>query len=142
MSGIKLNLNHLNKAIDNAFAKVVDDFDMECILVIEDDQEFADIGVISQDIVDTGRFRDSQIVQVQGNKAEFTWNPTDPETGYAYAMALFVGFFAYGGHKFIPGRRWVFRALRRIDPVVLLAEELEKQGIGARITRNNIELID
>lgn len=139
---IKLDTNKLNKAIDNAWAEVVARVDTECIAVIEDPNEFSDLGFDQQDIILSGRLRDSQVVDVQGNKAEFTWNPHDPDTGYAYGAALFFGFFAYGGHKFIPGRKWVLRALRRIDPVVLLVEELQKQGIGAILASNNIELID
>lgn len=142
MAKVKINTSELDKAINEAFGKVVADFDVECLKVIEDENEFADVGLPDRDLIDTGRFRDSQIVQVQGNKAEFTWNPTDPETGYAYAMALFVGFFAYGGHKYVPGRRWVFRALKRVNPVVLLAEELQNQGIAARVVRNDAGLLD
>lgn len=142
MGGIKLNLTRLNKAIDNAFAEVVAKCDTEYIAVIEDPNEFADIGLPGQDIILTGALRDSQVVDVQGNKATWQWNPTDPDTGEAYALAVFLGFFAYGGHKYVPGRRWVFRALKRINPVVLLAEELQKQGITARAVKSDVELLD
>lgn len=139
---MKLNLNALNQAIDKAFASVVASADTEFIAVIEDPNEFADIGLPNQDIVDSGRFRDAQVVDVQANKATWTWDPTSPENGYHYAAALLVGFFAYGGHKYIPGRNWIFRALKRIDFVQLFASELEKQGIKAKVTRNDISLLE
>lgn len=142
MGGIKLNLNHLNKAIDNAFASVVAKCDSEYIAVIEDPDEFSDLGFDSQDIVLTGALRDSQVVNAQGNKATWEWNPTDPDTGEAYALAVWVGFFAYGGHKFILGRKWALRALKRVNPAVLLALELQNQGIAARVVRNDAGLLD
>lgn len=142
MSKIKIDASQLNKAIDNAWASFVARVDTECIAVISDPTEFSDLGFNQQDIVLSGRLKDSQVVDIQGNKARFEWNPHDPETGYAYAMCLWMGFFAYGGHKFVPGRKWAFRALRRIDPVVLMAEELQKQGIGNLVVRNDVELLD
>lgn len=142
MTKVRINTSQLNKAIDEAFASVVAAFDVECIAVIEDPNEFADVGLPDRDLIDTGRLRDSQIVDVQGNKATFTWDPVSPENGYHYAMALLVGFFAYGGTKYVPGRHWAMRALRRIDPVVMLAEELKKQGLDAKVTRNDVQLLD
>lgn len=139
---MKLNFNALNSAIDNAFAEVTAKLDTEFIAVIEDPNEFADIGLPNQDIVDTGRFRDAQVVDVRANKATWTWDPTSPENGYHYAMALLVGFFAYGGHKYIPGRNWIFRALKRVDCVQMLAEELQKQGIAAKVVRNDVGLLE
>lgn len=139
---MKLNLDAINQAIDNAFAEVVAKADTEFIAVIEDPEEFSDLGMGGQDIVLTGRLRDSQVVDVQANKATWEWNPTDPDTGYAYALAVWYGFFTYGGTKYVPGRHWAMRALRRIDPVVMLAEELKKQGLNAKVTRNDVQLLD
>lgn len=130
---MKLNLNALNQAIDNAFAEVVAKLDTEFIAVIEDPNEFSDLGLDGQDIVLTGRLRDAQVVDVQANKATWEWNPTDPDTGYAYALAVWVGFFAYGGHKFIPGRKWALRGLKRVKPLSVFVDELNKNGIKAKI---------
>lgn len=138
---MKLNTNALNQAIDNAFAEVVAKLDTEFIAVIEDPNEFADVGLPDRDLIDTGRFRDAQVVDVRANKATWTWDPVASD-GYHYAMALFVGFFAYGGTKFVPGRHWAFRALKRLDVVQLLAEELQKQGIEAKVVRNDVGLLD
>lgn len=139
---MKLNLNALNSAIDNAFAEVIAKADTEFIAVIEDPNEFADIGLPNQDIVDSGRFRDAQVVDVQANKATWTWDPTSPENGYHYALALWFGFFAYGGTKYVPGRHWAFRALRRADIVQTMAAELQKQGIKAKVVRDDVGLLD
>lgn len=139
---IKLDINKLDKAIDNAWAEVVARVDSTCIAVIEDPNEFSDLLFEDQDIILSGRLKESQTIDVRGNKAVWEWNPHDPNTGYAYALAVWMGFNAYGEYKYVPGRHWFFRALKRVDPITMFADELQKQGIGIRVTSNNIKLID
>jgi len=80
---IKINQSQLNKvlkAVDDAFAEVVVALDNEFHAVIEDPNEFSDLGLDNQDIIDTGRFNNSQILNVskQGGKtvANYEWNPS------------------------------------------------------------------
>ena len=82
---IKINqsaLNSLLGKVDDAFAEVVTALDNEFHAVIRDPNEFGDLGLENQDIVDTGRFDDSQTLTVSrsGGKvtANFEWNPTTP----------------------------------------------------------------
>ena len=74
---------------------------------------------------------------MQGNHATWSWNPQDPDTGEHYAAGVYAGFYAYGGSKYIPGRHFPERAVKRCDPVARMAEELQKQGIEARVIRND-----
>lgn len=101
----------LTKASNQAFAATVEVFAEQCISVIEDSQEFADIGLSDRDIVDTGRLRDSmQIFAIEYPKktrATISWNPQDPDSGRFYAADVFTG----AGR--LPGRNWPERALRR-----------------------------
>ena len=124
----KTEIAKLKKAIADSFANVVAQMDAEYTKVIESDTEFADLGFSGQDIVDTGRFRDSQIVNsrtVGGvTVVEWSWNPQDPDTGYHYAAALYSGFNAYG-KKWIPGRPWTERAIANVDPFQLFIDGIK-----------------
>lgn len=124
-------LSKIKSAISDSFADVAASLDTKFIEVIESDTEFADLGFNGQDIVDTGRFRDSQVVQ-ETRVGDFVavhwhWNPADPETGYHYAPALYSGFHAYG-KKWIPGRPWTDRAVQHTDPFKLFVK-----GVKARL---------
>lgn len=129
---IKINqkaLNSLLNKVNNAFAEVVEALDNEFHAVIEDPNEFAGLGLDNQDIIDTGRFNDSQLLNVltQGGKtvATFEWNPHGLETGEPYAGRILTGFRAYGHGRWIPGRDWTERAVKRLDPVEMFEQELK-----------------
>lgn len=129
---IKLNqsaLNSLLNKVDDAFAEVVTALDNEFHAVIRDPNEFGDLGLENQDIVDTGRFDDSQVLTASKQEgktvATFEWNPHDPETGEPYAGRILTGFRAYGMGRWIPGRDWTERAVRRVDPVEMFEQELK-----------------
>lgn len=128
---IKINqaaLNKVLKTVDNAFAEVVTALDNEFHAVIEDTSEFSDLGLDNQDIIDTGRFNDSQVLNIskQGDKtvANYEWNPHDPITGEPYAGRILTGFRAYRVGRWIPGRDWTERAVKRLDPVEMFKREI------------------
>lgn len=128
-------LRQLEATVDAAWAEVVAELDVEFIRVIESDSEFADLGFEAQDIVDTGRFRDSQVVTAAARRVLWRWAPTSPENGYCYAAALYYGFYAYGGAAWIEGRPWVARAIANIQPLLRLAEKLERKGLLVRVSQ-------
>ena len=115
----KSKLNQVLKAVEEGFGDAVAALDKEYVDVIEDPNEFGDLGFRNQDIVDTGRFRESQKVIEErtehGVEVKWHWNPVDPESGYQYAPALYAGYSAFG-KKWIPGRPWPERAVKRVDP--------------------------
>lgn len=128
---IKVNqaaLKKLLNKVDDAFAEVVTALDNEFHSVINDPSEFADLGLENQDIVDTGRFDDSQQMTTSREggtvTTTFEWNPHDPETGEPYAGRILTGFRAYGHGRWIPGRDWTDRAVKRVDPVMMFENEL------------------
>ena len=128
---IKINqaaLNKVLKAVDNAFAEVVTALDDEFQAVIRDPNEFADLGLENQDIVDTERFVDSQTVMdnsVSGKTViTFGWNPHSPETGEPYAGRILTGFRAYNRGRWIPGRDWTERAVERLKPGEMFEREI------------------
>lgn len=123
----------MNRAFDEAWADVVAKLEVEMENVIRDPEAFSDIGFSDQDIVDTERFVNSQQVQVKGRHVKFAWNPRDPKTGYEYAPALYYGFFAYGGRKYIKGRRWPEKACDRVDIPTTLKDEMVRRGIKAKV---------
>ena len=72
---IKINqaaLNKVLKTVDNAFAEVVTALDNEFHAVIEDTSEFSDLGLDNQDIIDTGRFNDSQVLNISTGSSLLT----------------------------------------------------------------------
>jgi len=128
---IKINqtaLNKVLKTVDNAFAEVVTALDDEFQSVISDPNEFADLGLKNQDIIDTGRFKDSQTLNVRSvagvTVATYGWNPHSPETGEPYAGRILTGFRAYDRGRWIPGRDWTERAVKRLDPVEMFEREI------------------
>ncbi|MDJ0712920.1 MAG: hypothetical protein QNJ54_01710 [Prochloraceae cyanobacterium] len=135
-------LKRLNKDVKKIYADVVAKYNLEVDRVITDPNEFANLGFVEQDIVDTGRLRDSKIIETQGElSTRFSWDPVDPETGYHYASAVFWGFNAYGGSKFVPGRPWSERAVYNHDPVNYFAARLKKAGYNAKVVRDDTRTI-
>jgi hypothetical protein len=129
-----INLRALDAAINDAFASVVATVSDEMQAVIEDLDEFADVGLSNRDIIDTGRLRDSQVVDVRDGRAEWTFDPHDPATGYPYAAAIYAGFAPYGNENaFVPGRNFPERAIDRASAPKALAAELQLRGIDARV---------
>ncbi len=132
----------LKKEIKKIYADVVAKYDIESDRVIEDPNEFANLGFVDWDIVLTGRLRDSKIIETQGELAtKFSWDPVSPENGYHYASAVFWGFNAWGGTKFIPGRPWSERAAHNIDCVSYFAKELNKAGYNAKVIKDDTRTI-
>lgn len=123
--------------IQDSFAELVANLNEEFDEVITSESEFSDLGFAGQDIVDTGRLRDSKIVAVSSDTANFSWNPKDPRSGYPYAKAVQSGFFAYG-KKYIPGRPWDLRAVANVDPISLIAGELRLKGYKVKIKKNGL----
>lgn len=123
---IKFNQNFLNKII-KAFDETVQAFGDECQAVIEDTNEFADIGLPNRDIILTGRLKESQTVNTVNNPTSristISWDPIDPGDGRHYAGDVFVGFHTFGG-RFIPGRDWPGRADKRLDMVDYFIEKV------------------
>lgn len=102
----------------------------EFTAVINDPNEFSDIGLSDRDIVWSGRLRDSQQLFLEENEDKINylwqWNPVDPETNRAYAGDVFVGFREYSG-AWVPGRDWPRRAVERLDPYVYFLNELQSR---------------
>ncbi|MBD2005611.1 MULTISPECIES: hypothetical protein [Cyanophyceae] len=126
-------IGKVNQALDEAWGDVVASLELEMEAVIRDPSAFADQGFTDQDIVDTERFVNSQVVTVENRVAKFAWNPTSPETGYKYAIALYSGFRAYGRGKYIPGRKWPEKAVDRVDVPEKLKAAMKERGIKAKV---------
>lgn len=96
--------------------------------VIEDLNEFSDIGYSNWDIVDTGRLRDSMVIRFEwddrGASAELSWDPVSPETGEHYAAKVWVGFVGPSGRLY-PGRDWPGRAAERMNPFSFFMEKVK-----------------
>lgn len=141
--GFKINqaaLKQFERKVDDAWAEVITALDLEYENVINDENAFPDFP--NQDIVDTARFRDGQSVDVKARRALWLWAPISPDNGYCYAAALYYGFYAYGGSKWIEGRPWVEVAFQNVNPVAMMALLLAQKGIKARIVRqaNNLRI--
>ncbi len=130
----------LDKILDRAFANIVEALSDEYTAVIEE------VGAFPQepdaDIVLTGRLRDSMEIDVQENCVEWSWNPISPETGEAYADKVYHGFRAYGRGRWVPGRHWTEKAMKRVDPARALAAELKVLGVNASFTSSVDQLFD
>ena len=135
-----LNFAALEALVTTEFQETIKGLSEEMRVVISDPQAFADQGFDYQDIVDTGRLRDSQSLTWtnQGALATFEWNPVDPDTGEAYAASVYKGFFAYDNPSaFVPGRKWPEKAVSRYDPVEDLAKRLRAKGLKVTVVVNN-----
>lgn len=138
-------MDEIEKLIEEAFGQTVADYNVYVDEVIESTEEFGDIGFSGQDIVDTGRLRDSKIVEATANEVTLEWSPKDPESGFSYAPAVWAGFHPYGGEKFVPGRHWGERAAKKLNGVGVtraFATYLQQQGLNAEIISNGDEELD
>lgn len=141
MAKIKIDTKKLDKAIAQSFRNVSKKIGREMTAVIEDPNEFADLGISNHDIVLSGDLRDSQDESIEDNRAEWEYDPRDRKTGEQYALNVYTGFFAYDNprNNFYPGRRWPERAMKRVNPVESLAQELRSQGLSATVRLNRID---
>lgn len=141
-----LDLNELEQLIANAFADVVADYNQFVDEVIESQDEFSDRGFTGQDIVDTGRLRDSKVVEdTDINQVTFSWEPHSPDNGFPYAPAVWAGFRPFGGKTFVPGRHWPERAAVKLGEVGVtqyLVDKLKEQGLEAEVIQNGDENLD
>lgn len=133
MTKVKLNkqaIAKLKQNIKESFKVTNDRLGEEFTSVINDPNEFSDLGLVNRDIVWTGRLRDSQKLTVEdtGNNvaAFWQWNPVDPETNREYAGDVFVGFREYSG-AWVPGRDWPGRAVTRLDPYNYFLADLKSR---------------
>lgn len=122
----------MHQAFDESWAEVVAALEVEMEETITDPNAFPELGFVDQDIVDTGRLRDSQKVNVKDRKVSFAWDPHSPENGYAYAPAVYSGFLAFG-KKWIPGRRWPEKAVDRLDVPEVLRGKLVARKIKVKV---------
>jgi len=129
---MKINLDSVIKEIKESWGQVIAEVNEELDAVIEDEMAFSDLGFNGQDIIDSGRLLNSKVVEINEDKAEFSWNPHSPENGYPYAPGVRAGFWAYG-KKYIPGRDWPGRAIERVNPVNSLAQKLKKKGFSVKV---------
>ena len=129
------DLRRLKQVIAECLAEVAAEYETEVNRVIESENEFADLGFVSQDIVDTGRLKNSLVVETRAGEGDlvseisFSWEPRSTENNYPYAPAVWMGFFAFGGPKFIPGRHWDTRAAKNIQIVRRFGDRLTRKGI-------------
>jgi len=121
-------VNAIKLKIKDSFGQTVATLDKVQDQVIKDPLEFADLGFLDQDIVDTGRLHNSKIVETidEGNlvSVRYVWNPIDPEDGRAYAGDVLVGFTSYAGN-FVPGRDWPNRAAEKLNTYAFFVETLK-----------------
>lgn len=137
-------LNNIEALAQEAFAQVVADYNVHVDEVIESLDAFTDLGFTDHDIVDTGRLRDSKLVNIGTNFAEFEWSPRSPETGFFYAPAVWVGFISYAGN-YIPGRHWPERSAQTLNNqgiTASFADKLKEQGLDVEILVNGDEDLD
>lgn len=136
-------LKPLKNVLKNVMADLVAEYVQEVTRVIVTPGEFEKFP--DSDIVDTGRLRDSMIISSNPTTGdiladvEIEWNPKDPETGYFYAAAVYFGFFAYGGTKFISGRKWDIKALKNLNFIQTLADKLKAKGFKVESVTDNIQ---
>ena len=132
----------LKKDVAEARGVAIAKVNLELDRVIESEGEFSDLGFIDQDIIDTGRLRDSKVISANPNGVTFSYDPVSPENGYHYGAAIFFGFFAWG-KKYIPGRPWTIRAIKNENPTINMASYLEDMGYQVTIRQDGIrDLMD
>lgn len=141
-----MNLDDLHGIINEAFGNLVADYNEWVDAVIESPDMFSDRGFVDHDIVDTGRLLNSKEVDVKDNSATFSWEPHSPNNGFAYAPAVWTGFYAWGDKRnYVPGRHWPERAATTLNDVGItesFVEKLKTAGVKARIVKNGDEEID
>lgn len=132
-----INRKALKQAIAKAYQETIEELGSEVTEVISDPNEFSAEGFTDQDIIDSGRFKESQELNFPTQfQATFKWDPIDPETGFHYGAALFTGFWAWG-RTFIPGREYPYAAIRRNKPVQRLAYKLRDLGLKVKFRDNS-----
>jgi len=138
-------MDEIEKLIQEAFGQTIADYNVYVDEIIESTEEFGDSGFSGQDIVDTGRLRDSKIIDAQLNLVSLEWTPKDPDSGFSYAPAVWAGFHPYGGEKFVPGRHWPERAARKLNGEGItkaFVTYLQQQGLNAQVINNGDEELD
>lgn len=100
------SIRKIEKDVQDAFVETITVLDREMTAVINDPNAFP--GFSGQDLVDTGKFEDSQTVQVTRNLAIFLWQ-------IDYALLLHEGYVLRNGQR-QPGRPWTKVAMQRKDP--------------------------
>jgi hypothetical protein len=138
------NIDDVEQIILEAFGQVVADYNVYVDEIIESTEEFGDLGFTGQDIIDTGRLKDSKIVDANATDASFEWQPKSPENGFSYAPAVWAGFYSRGGN-FIPGRHWPERAAKQLNEsgvTLAFVEYLRQQGLNAQVLLNGDEELD
>jgi hypothetical protein len=133
-------MTDVDELINRAFANVVEALSDEYTAVIEEVGAFPEEP--EADIVLSSRLRDSMEIDTSNNYAEWSWNPIDPKTRYEYAAKVYHGFRAYGRGRWVPGRHWPEKAIKRVDPARVLAAELNMLGVDASFTSAVDQLID
>lgn len=128
----------LKQDVKEARAQAIAKVSIELDRVIESEVEFSDLGFLGQDIVDTGRLRDSKVIAPNPDGVTFTYDPVSPENGYHYGAAVWLGFWAFG-KKYIPGRPWTLRAVKNENPTVNVAQALEDMGYDVRIRFDGVK---
>jgi hypothetical protein len=138
-------MDEIEKLIQEAFGQTIADYNVYVDEIIESTEEFGDSGFSGQDIVDTGRLRDSKIIDAQPNLVSLEWTPKDPDSGFSYAPAVWAGFHPYGGEKFVPGRHWPERAAKKLNGEGItkaFVTYLQQQGLNAQVINNGDEELD
>ena len=126
--------------IEDSFAEIYDQLSSKLDEIIETEGEFEGV---PGDIVDTGQLKDSKEGLQEKRQISFEYDPVNPDDGYHYAEAVYSGFFAHGGTKYIPARRWTDRAVKKLDPTQVLADSLSEKGYDVTIESNgNDQIID
>ncbi len=124
----------LKKAVKRAMAKTSIEYIKEVDKTIKSTTEF----IPGQDIIDTGnllRSLQASIKQDSGRiiiQYAYKWAPVNPKNGFAYAVAVWMGYFAFG-RKFIPPRPWDTRAAKNLRVVHRFATNLKAEGV--KVTR-------
>ncbi len=130
----------LKKAVKRAMAKTAVEYTKQVDKTIKSTTEF----IPGQDIIDTGNLLRSLEISVRQDSGRmivqyaYKWAPINPKTGFAYAVAVWTGFFAFG-RKFIPPRPWDTRTAKRMRVVHLFAMNLEIEGVKVIRVVSNLD---
>ena len=138
-------MDEIEQLIQEAFGQTIADYNVYVDEIIESTEEFGDSGFSGQDIVDTGRLRDSKIIDAQPNLVSLEWTPKDPDSGFGYGPAVWAGFHPYGREKFVPGRHWPERAAKKLNGEGItkaFVTYLQQQGLNAEVVSNGDEELD
>jgi hypothetical protein len=138
-------IDEVEQMILEAFGQTVADYNVFVDEIIESTEEFGDLGFTGQDIIDTGRLKDSKMVDSTETETSFEWSPKSPENGFSYAPAVWAGFYPWGREKFVPGRHWPERAAIKLNDegvTKTFVNYLRQQGLNAEILSNGDEELD